>query len=201
MGYLDKIWMILAVAAMSIFTGCDNSKSYAELLDEENRATNAFLVNQHVVGSIPPDNNFEVGINAPYYQLDEDGFVFMQVLNAGTKGNNAIDDQLIYFRFTRYSLKNYTWDGTSKNTNGYYGEFSASEGNSENLNGGNASFRFQNQTSPNTLQWGEGLQMPLKFLPIDCEVNLVIKSQMGYQSEQTYVTPYLFHVRYFKSQI
>ncbi|MDE6653281.1 MAG: DUF4827 domain-containing protein, partial [Muribaculaceae bacterium] len=182
-------------------TGCHDSVSYAELLDEENRATNAFLVNQQVVGSVPENNEFEVGINAPYYQLDEDGFVFMQVLNAGTKGNNAVEDQQIYFRWTRYSLKNYSYDGTSENTNGYYGKFTSGEGNSETMGYGNTFFRFKNQTSPSTTQWGEGIQLPLEYLPIDCEVNLVIKSQMGWTEEQTYVTPYFYNVRYFKSQI
>ncbi len=203
MRLFNRLWALLAIAAISALTGCHDDVSYAELLDEENRASNAFLVNQRVVGAIPADTVFEVGINAPYYQLDEDGFVFMQVLNAGTKGNYAQTDQLIYFRFTRYSLKNYTFDGTSKNTNGYYGEFStdSGDGNADNMSSGNYSFRFKNTTSTNTLQWGEGLQMPLLFLPIDCEVNLVIKSQMGFLSEQTYVTPYFFNVRYFKSQI
>lgn len=198
---LNRILTLLVVATAAVLTGCHDDKSYAELLDEENRAANAFLVNQHVVGSVPENNEFEVGINAPYYQLDEDGFVFMQVLNAGTKGNNAEEDQQIYFRFTRYSLKNYTYDGTSKNTNGYYGQFTSGEGNSENVGSQNTFFRFKNQTSPSSTQWGEGIQLPLEYLPIDCEVNLVIKSQMGWTKEQTYVIPYFYNVRYFKSQI
>lgn len=201
MRLFNRLWMIVAIAAAAAITGCSDDKSYAELLDEENRATNAFLVNQHVVGSIPADSVFETGINAPYYQIDDDGYVFMQVLNPGTPGNNAKDDQLIYFRFTRHNLKNYYYDGSSKNTNGYYGTFSTSDGNADNMANGNFSFRFKNTTSPNTLQWGQGLQMPLLFLPIDCEVNLVIKSQMGFSEEESYVTPYFFNVRYFKSQI
>ncbi|MDE6694129.1 MAG: DUF4827 domain-containing protein, partial [Muribaculaceae bacterium] len=101
----------------------------------------------------------------------------------------------------RYSLKNYSYDGTSENTNGYYGKFTSGEGNSETMGYGNTFFRFKNQTSPSTTQWGEGIQLPLEYLPIDCEVNLVIKSQMGWSEEQIYVTPYFYNVRYFKSQI
>lgn len=198
---LNRILTLLAITAATVLTGCHDSVSYAELLDEENRATNAFLVNQHVVGYNPDITEFEVGINAPYYQLDEDGFVFMQVLNDGTKGNNAVEDQQIYFRFTRYSLKNYTFDGDSKNINGYYGQFTSGEGNADNMGLGNTFFRYKNQTSQNTLNWGEGIQMPLNYLPIDCEVNLVIKSQMGKTDEQTSVIPYFYNVRYFKSQI
>lgn len=196
-----KLWMLLPITAIAVLAGCQDDKSYAELLDEENRATNFFLVNQKVVGAVPADSVFEVGINAPYYQLDDDGFVFMQVLNPGTPGNMATADQLIYFRFTRYSLKNYTFDSSSKNTNGYYGTFSSGEGNSDNMNAGNYSFRFKNLSSQTSYQWGEGLQMPLLYLPIDCEVNLVVKSQMGWYDEQSYVIPYFINVRYFKSQI
>lgn len=201
MRLFNRLWMTVAIAAIAAITGCSDDQSYAELLDEENRATNAFLVNQHVVGSIPADSVFETGINAPYYQIDDDGNVYMQVLNPGTPGNNAKDNQLIYFRYTRYSLKNYYFESSSKNTNGYYGTFTSGDGNSADMTNGNFSFRFKNTSSSSTLQWGEGIQMPLLFLPIDCEVNLVIKSPMGFSEEETYVTPYFFNVRYFKSQI
>ncbi len=201
MRLFHRLWTIPCIVAISVLTGCHDSKSYAELLDEENRATNSFLVNQHVAGKVPSDTVFEVGINAPYYQLDDEGFVFMQVLNAGTKGNKATDNQMIFFRYTRSSLKDYYYDGTSANTNGYYGVFTSSEGNANNMNIGNYSFRFKNLTSQTTIKWGEGIQMPLLYLPIDCEVNIVIKSQMGKSDEQTYVIPYFYNVRYFKSQI
>ncbi len=125
----------------------------------------------------------------------------MQVLNAGTKGNTAETNQLIFYRYTRSSLKEYYYDGKSANTNGYYGEFSSSEGNADNMNQGNYSFRFKNMTSQTSLRWGEGIQLPLLYLPIDCEVNLVIKSQMGRSDEQTYVIPFFYNIRYFKSQI
>lgn len=196
-----KFILAMAAAATSMWiTSCEDSKSYAELLSDENKATNLFLVNQRVEMNIPADTVFLTGINAPYYQLDEEGNVFMQVINPGTPGNMAEADQLIYFRFMRYSLYNYTWDGTEPNTSGYYGTFSSGEGNDSNMTSADTSFRFGNTTSSNTTQWGDGIQMPLLYLPIDCEVNLVIKSQYGLYSEQANVIPFLYSIRYFKPQ-
>lgn len=201
MKIFKQLGVIAALLILVATYSCSNSKSYAELLTDENRVTNSFLVNQKVIGSIPTDSVFEVGIDAPFYQLDDNGDIFMQVLNAGTPGNKAEVDQLIYFRFTRYSLYSYSYDGGKNHIGGYYGEFSASEGNDTDLTYGSASFRFDNLNSNSSYQWGSGLQYPLKFLSIDCDVNLVIKSQAGLNSEISSVVPYLYRVRYFKSQI
>lgn len=176
------------VAMTSFLTSCDDGKSYAELLTDENHAVNRFLADQRVVNTIPTDTNFvfEVGEDAPYYRLDEDGNMYMQVLNVGTRGNYAQTDQVIYFRYTRYDLEQY------KN-----GTLPAGYGNEENMSYMNTWFRYDNFTLQSSYQWGTGIQMPLKYLPIDCEVNIVIKSQYGFYDEVSYVVPYLFKVRYF----
>lgn len=200
MKYAKSIMALVAVGVSALVTSCEDSKSYAELLADENKATNLFLVNQRVEMSIPADTVFETGINAPYYQLDEEGNVFMQVLDPGTPGNKVEYDELIYFRFMRYSLYNYIWDGKTPNTSGYYGSFTEGDGNDNNMTTVNTSFRFGNTSSQSSTQWGDGIQMPLIFLPIDCNVNIVIKSQYGLTSEQGNVIPYLYSIRYFKPQ-
>ena len=63
------------------------------------------------------------------------------------------------------------------------------------------SFTYADYSLPSTSQWGYGLQYPLNFLGVECEVNLVIKSQFGFTSEISYVMPFLYHVRYFRSMI
>ena len=81
-----KILRNIALAAISLaalaFTACDDTKSYAELLTDETHYVNAYLANQRVVASIPADTVFETGPDAPYYRLDEDGNLYMQVLDA-----------------------------------------------------------------------------------------------------------------------
>ena len=178
---------IAAIALIAILSSCSDTKSYAERLVDENKAVNLFLSNYRVENSLPEDNNFEVGPEAPYYRLDNEGNIYMQVLRAGDRENNmATDDQLIYFRWTRYNLL-YAYN---------YGE-EYSEGNSDNMSMNPTYFRFNNTTNSSSTQWGTGIQMPLNYLGIDCEVNIVIKSQYGVSSEIANVTPYMYNVRYF----
>jgi hypothetical protein len=187
---MKRLFLILStVAALASVTSCSNSTSYAELLTDESHYINNYLADQRVTNTIPTDTNFvfEVGEDAPYYRMDEDGNVFMQVVSAGTKGNYVKSNEVIFFRFTRYDLSDYA-DGT----------LPTGEGNDTDMSYLNAWFRYNNYTLESSYQWGSGLQLPLGYLPIDCEVNLVIKSQYGLYSETSYVTPYLYHVRYYR---
>ena len=183
----------LAVTALTAFavvlTACDDDKSYAELLEEENKAVNLYLADQTIETTLPEDNDFITGEDAPYYRLDNDGNVFMQVVKKGD-GEMAQSDQLIYFRFMRYNLINY--DGVNT---------MPGEGNSDYVEGGNMSFRYQNFTLESSSAWGMAIQMPLQYLPLNSEVRLVVKSQYGWTSEISSVQPYLYHIRFYKSQI
>lgn len=190
---LPRLTAIIILAALGCAaSSCDNHKSYAELLAEENYATNDFLSNHRVIGYEKRDSTFafECGADAPYYQIDPDKMIYMQVLKPGTPGNFATYNQLIYFRFTRYNLLSY------KNAT-----LPSGEGNDQDVSGNSTNFRFDNESATSYNQWGEGLQTPLHYLPIDCEVNILIKSQMGPAPEIGNVQPFLYNVRYFKSQI
>lgn len=181
--------VVAGMMATAMLSSCSDTKSYAELLTDEMHAVNTFLANQNVILDIPADNDFQVGPDAPFYRLDEEGNVYMQVLSKGDPQMMAENDDLIYFRFTRSSL--YTYDPVN-------GTFENGWGNSEDLSVGSASFRFNNYTLSSSSQWGAGLQAPLAFLGMFSRVNLVIKSQYGLSSEISQVVPfYYYDVRYF----
>lgn len=84
--------MILGLASLFVTTSCSNSESYADQLRDERKAANAYLAQYRVVNEIPADTIFEVGENAPYYKLDPDGNVYMQVLVADSKENRPKTD-------------------------------------------------------------------------------------------------------------
>lgn len=190
MKHLKKsYWIVAAAMACITATSCDDSKTYAELLTDETHYVNNFLADQRVVNEIPADTVFEFGPNAPYYRLDDDGNLYMQVINPGTPGNMVKNNELIYFRFTRYNLAYYR-DGS----------LGDGEGN-DNVLGGNYSFRFGNFELNSSYSFGSGIQTPLNFLPIDAQVNIVIKSQYGMPAEMSYVIPYLYSIRYFRPKI
>jgi len=174
------------VSAMSL-SGCDDGKSYADLLTEETHAVNYYLSNHRVVDEIPADSVFEYGTDAPYYRIDEDSNLYMQVINPGTPGNRVADDELIYFRYTRYNLKYY-----------FETDEMSGSGNSNNLNIQATSFRYGNTMLSSASAYGMGIQAPLKFLGVDCEVNLVVKSQLGPTSDIAAVIPYMYNLRYFR---
>ena len=72
-----KYMMLLGLAITVLFTACDNDQSYADRLNEERNAVNAYLANHRVVMNVPEDSVFEVGPNAPFYRVDVDGNVYM----------------------------------------------------------------------------------------------------------------------------
>ena len=182
---------ILGVFALTLLSACSDDESYADRLNEERNAVNAFLANHRVVMSVPEDSVFEVGENAPFYRVDADGNVFMQVLKAGDKNDKAKVGEPIYFRYSRYNLATWYADGT----------WIIYSGNETSMDAMSCSFNYSDYTLPTSSQWGYGLQFPLLFLGVECEVNLVIKSQYGFTNEITYVTPFFYHVRYYHSQI
>lgn len=184
--------VLLGAVALTLLSACSSDQTYADRLNEERNAVNAYLANHRVVMTIPEDSVFEVGENAPFYRIDPDGNVYMQVLNAGDRANDkAKTGEPIYFRYTRYNLSTWYADGT----------WSVYSGNENSMDAFSCSFNYADYTLPSSSQWGYGIQYPLLFLGVECEVNLVVKSQYGFTNEMSYVTPFFFHVRYFHSQI
>ena len=185
-------FFIFATVAAAILASCSEGESYSDRLNAERKACNAYLAGFQVVNDIPSDTNFITGKDAPFYKIDKDGQVYMQVLRAGDRINDrAKTGETIYFRFTRSNLE--TWYST--------GVMELDLSNENDMSQEATYFNYKDFTLATSSQWGYGIQLPLGFLGVDSEVNLVIKSQVGLTSEMSYVMPFLYHIRYFHSQI
>lgn len=189
---LKKLFILPLIALLALVSACSDSQSYADLLASENKACNNYLSDQRVFGYEKRDASFdfETGEDAPFYQLDQDGNLYMRVVKYGTPDNFAKEDELIYFRFMRYNLRGYS-----------DGELPTGEGNDFNVANNAVSFRFDDESSSSYTEWGSGIQEPLHYVPLDSEVEIVVKSQLGPYSEISYVAPYLYRIRYSRSQI
>lgn len=177
-------------ALMLAGTACSKSKSYSELLRDEEKAVNWYMSNQKLISEIPADSVFISGPDAPYYRMDEDGNIYMQVLNPGTPGKMVANDRLIYFRYMRTNIISM-----------FRGDNPVPSGNANDVGGNNTcSFRFNNLQVQASLNYGLGVQLPLHYLPVDCEVNLVIRAYYGFNGEAGTCQPYLYNIKYYPAQ-
>lgn len=183
--------ILIMLPMLAVLCGCSKSESYSELLRDEEKACNWYLSNHRVETEIPADSIFECGPDAPFYRMDEEGFLYMQVINPGRKSPSPKDGDVVYFRFMRQNIKNM-----------YEGMDAADEGNGDDMDSmvGNTRFVLGNLTLPSSSKWGTGLQMPLRYLGYESEVNLVLKSYVGFTADQSECLPYVVNVRYFKPE-
>ncbi len=202
MKYLYKtLCLASALFVTGALSSCEDTKSYSELLNEEEHAVNWYLAQHKVCLEIPENGDFLVGEDAPYYKMDSDGYVYMQVLDKGTPlPDNATEQEKediefqkgnkVYFRMLRMNIK-------------YFQQYDSQiwEGNADDMSPeiADMSLIYGNNVLTSTTQYGEGIQIPLKYLHNNCEVNLIIKSPQGWTSDQSACTPYLYNIQYFKA--
>lgn len=187
---LKKVFFVAIVsAAVSTLTACEKTESYNDLLTKEENAVNWFLAGEEVCNEIPADSVFQVGEDAPYYKMDEDGAVYMKVLKVGSEPKPKKGDA-VYFR---YAFKNILDMHSGLNP--------AWAGNSVDLNGsiGARYFIFEEMQYTQTSEYGTGIQLPMQYFGTDTEVMLVVKSTRGFYSYQARCVPILYKIRYFSA--
>lgn len=169
---------------------CEKTESYADLLKKEEKAVNWYLAGESVELNIPSDSIFIEGENAPFYRMDDEGSVYMQVINSGDRSDKPQDGDRVYFRYSRMNLRNLyeagveTWLGNA----------------SDIASIGSTSFVMGNYTLPSSYQFGTGVQLPMKYLGYNSRVRLILKASSGFYSEQSQCLPFLVDIRYFKGE-
>lgn len=167
-------------------TVTQNPCTLEDLKKTEQRAMKKYLSKFDVVDELPTIDNIQVGSVAPFYKLNSEGTVYMQVIKMGS-APAATNGEKIYFRFMRYNLLSYLENGV----------LPQGQGNANDLTEPTTFFEVGSE-NPSTTQWGKAIQMPILLgLPIDCEVNLVVASEAALTSEISGVVPFLYNIRYY----
>lgn len=189
---IRNISLISILIAMGIsLASCNKQESYSNLLRQEEKAVNWYLAQKRVETAVPADSVLEIGPDAPYYRMDADGNLYMQIVDAGDKSNMPKTGDKVFFRYMRSNIK-YMYEGVDV----------PPAGNLDDLNdaGGDTSFFYGNTYYPTTVQFGTGIQEPLKFVGYYSEVNLVMKSYTGFTEDISQCIPYAINVKYYKSE-
>lgn len=184
-----QIISILSLLALVLaISSCSDSKSYADLLNEENQVVNSFLAQHRVEDTWPGVDNCEIGEDAPFYCVDDEGNVYMQVIRKGD-GTYPVAGEHVSFSYLSYDLN-------------YYVVGSDSNVGSGNLNSPGSSpstyFIYDNYSLEQSSQYGTGIQIPVKLLGFGSKVNVVIKSQAGPSAYMSYVIPFLYDIAYYR---
>ena len=184
--------MVMAIFLVS----CSKTESYSDLLKKEQKASNWFLAQHKVCNEIPADSVFITGTDAPYYRMDDDGYVYMQVVKANPLKERIIPkygDQ-VYFTYTRWNIDTMYSENTQT--------VAATESNQDNFltSAGNTYFIFNNYSVNSSATFGSGIQIPVSYLGYNSEVNILLKSYYGFLSDNTTCIPYKVNVRYFKAE-
>lgn len=190
---MKKIYRYIFIVSLFLIilplTSCDNTESYSDLLKKEEKAVNYFLANQSIVPYIPADGKFQTGEDAPYYRMDNDGNVYMQVISVGEPKVVPEKGERVYFRFRRMNLLNYAEAG-----------YESWSGNADNPASEATSFLYEQYNFSTTSQYGTGIQLPLQYVGYNSYVRLVLKAAAGFANDQSQCIPYLVEIRYFKGE-
>lgn len=166
-------------------TVIQNPCTLEDLKKTERRAMNKYLSKFDVVEALPSIPEIQVGSVAPFYKLDSDGSVYMQVVRMGTEPA-ASRGEKIFFRYLRYDLLYYLDNGV----------LPPGQGNANSMTD-NPAFFEMGSDDPATTRWGTALQLPMQLgLPVGSEVNLVVAAEAGPESEINNVIPFLYNIRY-----
>lgn len=180
---------LLFLLFFPLLISCEKGESFADLLKKEEKAVNWYLSGESVMIDVPADSIFITGEDAPFYKMDEEGNVYMRVIDAGDRDDRPQTGDRVYFRYSRMNLRNF-----------YEADYEQWIGNSSDLTPStpSTSFIFGNYTLSSSYQYGTGIQLPLNYLGYNSRVRLVLKAQSGFYSEQSQCIPYIYDIRYFK---
>lgn len=199
---------VTMLAAGSLFQACEDTKTYAEMLEEEKDGINAYIKRFNI--KVISESEFErndstTNVAQNEYVAFANG-VYMQIVDKGSmdEADKFKTNNLILARFvevdilqddTTYAsnvcnpieILNVYPDGFRYTDNGVsiYGQFISEAGLGFNM------MREYGSSVPS------GWLIPLQYVRKGAHVKLIIPSKMGHQTAQQEVWPYFYDIREF----
>lgn len=154
-----------------VWTGCDDEKTYSELLSDEEDAIRSFLKSKEVSTVLPKDTVF--ADSTIFYALPKG--VYMRVIHQDNEVM-AKPGAYVYIRYKRTNLLTNVTLNMNWNTPITY-----------------VYFIYKN---PAMTGMGEGIEIPLAYVGKNSEIELLVPSKVGGVADASAVTPVLYRLKY-----
>lgn len=190
-----------------IFQACDNTKTYAEMLDEEKDAVNAFIRDNKI--SVISEDEFKAqgyttNLEKNEYVSFTSNGIYMQIVEKGIEGDTIRNNNEVVVRLVETDIK--TRDTT------YFNVVLPGFENRPDLytypdvfryvdNGTSIAGVFLQGNMPTYQQSTDvppGWLVALKYVTNFGHVKIVVPSKMGYSEANRSVTPYFYDIRKFQ---
>lgn len=190
-----------------IFQACDNTKTYAEMLDEEKDAVNAFIRDNKI--SVISEDEFKAqgyttNLEKNEYVSFTSNGIYMQIVEKGIEGDTIRNNNEVVVRLVETDIK--TRDTT------YFNVVLPGFENRPDLytypdvfryvdNGTSIAGVFLQGNMPSYQQSTDvppGWLVALKYVTNFGHVKIVVPSKMGYSEANRSVTPYFYDIRKFQ---
>lgn len=194
-------WILFGLLTLTFtFQACDNTKTYAEMLEEEDDAIRDFI-NEHGIKVITQRDFFakdSVTEENEYVQLSSG--VYMNIVKKGLldKDGNLLNpndtiknNDEVLVRFMEYSIMNKDTTLSNLNAVEIVDEFRYKVTSSQIAGSFTAGYMYSyyGPTVP------AGWLVPLSYIRSFGHVKLIVPSKMGHQSAMQYVQPYFYDIR------
>lgn len=179
---------ILAVGF--VLQSCDNTKTYAEMLQDEKNAINSYIKKNKITVITPEEFLVDTVTAENEYVLFSDG-VYMNIVDRGS-GAAPADRDNITVRFTEFDIIN----DTTTLSNVDYDQ--AVDAFYYTISGTSALGQFEPE-SYMYFAYGSavpaGWMVPLPYIKNKAHVKLIVPAKMGHTTAQQMVTPYFYDLK------
>lgn len=179
-----------------MFQACDDTKTYAEQLEDEDNAIKDFISKNNI--KVLSLADFEAKGNTTDLKTNEyvalSGGVYMQIVDKGT-GDSIKNNDIVLVRFMEYDIMSQDTTSVSNyDVDGWVDEFRYS------LSGTTASglFTYGSMLTAYGTAVPSGWLLALKYVTDYAHVKLIVPSKMGHDASLRYVYPYFYDIRKFQ---